>query len=173
MVCQNLRRGHYELATDVAPPLRLAAGGRGVPPLAQEYVDDLPVLVDRPVQVPPPAGDLDVGLVDEPAVPRWHAGAGGRRRRTAGEPLHPPIHRHVVHGDAAFGQQLLYIPLREAVAQVPADRDTDHLGWEPEPGEGRPVDVRASGGARSTHRPSFLSQLRPSPPGLGECNRPG
>ena len=23
---QNLRRGHYELATDVSPPLRLAAG---------------------------------------------------------------------------------------------------------------------------------------------------
>jgi hypothetical protein len=27
-----------------------------------------PVLVDRPVQVPPPASDLDIGLIDEPPV---------------------------------------------------------------------------------------------------------
>jgi hypothetical protein len=26
---QNLRRGHYELATDVSPPLRLARGFHG------------------------------------------------------------------------------------------------------------------------------------------------
>ena len=34
------------------------AGGGGVPLLGQQHVDDLPVLVDRPVQVPPPAGTL-------------------------------------------------------------------------------------------------------------------
>jgi hypothetical protein len=26
------------------------------------------VLIDRSVQVPPPAGDLDVGLIDEPPI---------------------------------------------------------------------------------------------------------
>ena len=36
------------------------AGGRGVPLIGQQDVDDLPVLVDGPVQAPPPAGDLDV-----------------------------------------------------------------------------------------------------------------
>jgi hypothetical protein len=41
------------------------------------------MLVDRPVQVPPPAGHSDVGLVDEPPVPQSRAGAGGRRQRTA------------------------------------------------------------------------------------------
>src|SRR5215204_2598900 len=46
------------------------AGRGGVPLLGQQHVDDLPVLVDRPVQVPPPAGDLDVSLIDEPPVPR-------------------------------------------------------------------------------------------------------
>jgi excisionase family DNA binding protein len=45
------------------------------------------------------------------------------------------------------------------MAQVPADRDRDHLGWEPEPGKRRPVDL-GTGGSRSTHPPSFLRQDR-------------
>ena len=44
------------------------AGGRGVPLLGEHDVDDLPVLVDRPVQIPPPASDPHVGLIDEPPV---------------------------------------------------------------------------------------------------------
>ena len=67
-----------------------AAGGGGVPVLGQQHVDDLPVLVDRLVQVALPAGDLDVDLVDEPAVaggvPEGASGVGEQR----GEPLHPP-----------------------------------------------------------------------------------
>lgn len=31
-------------------------------------VDDLAVLVNGPVEVSPPAGDLQIGLIDEPAV---------------------------------------------------------------------------------------------------------
>ena len=33
-----------------------------------EHVDDLPGLVDRPVHIAPPAGELDVGYVNEPAI---------------------------------------------------------------------------------------------------------
>ena len=80
------------------------AGSGGVPLFGQQDVDDLPVLVDRPVQVLPPAGHLDVGLVDEPpvsgGVPERSGGVGKQR----GEPLHPPVHGHVVDLDAAFGQ---------------------------------------------------------------------
>jgi hypothetical protein len=44
--------------------------GRGrVPLLGHQHVDDLTVLVDGSVQVPPPAGDLDVGLIDEQRSP--------------------------------------------------------------------------------------------------------
>lgn len=46
------------------PGCRQVAAGR------EHDVDDLTVVVDRPVQLRPPAGDLDVGLVDEPAVTR-------------------------------------------------------------------------------------------------------
>src|SRR4051812_43395386 len=41
-----------------------------ITPDRQPHVDDLPVLVDRPIQIRPPARHLDVGLVDEPAVAR-------------------------------------------------------------------------------------------------------
>jgi hypothetical protein len=41
-------------------------GGRQVPFFGDENVDDLAVLADRPIEIDPPAGDLDVGLIDEP-----------------------------------------------------------------------------------------------------------
>src|SRR5215207_3651097 len=69
------------------------AGRRSIPVLGQQHVDDLAVLVDRPVQVPPAAGHLDVGLVHEPAVaggvPERSGGVGEQR----GEPL---PHRYTV-----------------------------------------------------------------------------
>jgi hypothetical protein len=39
----------------------------------------------------------------------------------------------VVDLDAALGQQLLDVAVGQAVAQVPADRGRDHLGWERNP----------------------------------------
>ena len=103
--------------------------------------------------------------------PRRRAGAGGRRRRTGGESLHPPVHGHVVDLDAALGQQLLDIAVGQAVAEVPADRDRDHLPREPEPSERRPLEAWR-GSSRPTHPPSFVSQARQPPPGSTRCNRP-
>jgi hypothetical protein len=59
-----------------------SAGRRGVALSGQQHVDDLPELVDRPIQVPPPAGHLHMGLIHEPAVPDRVPGAAGRLRRT-------------------------------------------------------------------------------------------
>ena len=95
---------------------------------------------------------LDVGLVDEPAVP------GGMPQRAGGvgeqpaEPLHPPVHRHVIHRYAALGQQLLH-PGTTArtgdTSEIPADRDRDHLRREPKPGERRSTQGRADRGRRT------------------------
>ena len=65
------------------------------------------------------------------------------------EPLHPPVDGDVVNLDAAFGEQLLDIAVGEAKAQVPADRQHDHIRREAETGEGRlcngiGVDVASS-----------------------------
>jgi hypothetical protein len=63
------------------------------------------------------------------------SGSIGQQRH---EPLHPPEHGDVVDLDPAFGQQFLHVAVRQAVSQVPADRDHDHLSRKPEPGERRP-----------------------------------
>src|SRR5256885_5624314 len=43
-------------------------GGRQVPLLGDQHVDDLPELVDGPVEIHPPSRDLGVGLIDEPPI---------------------------------------------------------------------------------------------------------
>ena len=45
-----------------------SAGGRWVSRLGDQNIDDLSELVDRPVEIDPPPGDLDVGLIDKPAI---------------------------------------------------------------------------------------------------------
>jgi hypothetical protein len=49
-------------------PFEAAAGRRRVAPRGDEDVDDLPELVDGPVEVAPLAGDLHRRLVDLPAI---------------------------------------------------------------------------------------------------------
>jgi hypothetical protein len=55
-------------------------GRSQVTPLGQHHVDDLAVLLNRPVQIRPTAGDLDVGLIAEPPVPRARGGTAARPR---------------------------------------------------------------------------------------------
>jgi hypothetical protein len=47
----------------VKPP-----GGSKVTVLGQQHLDDLAVLVSRPVQIRPPSGGLHANLVGEPTV---------------------------------------------------------------------------------------------------------
>ena len=70
-------------------------------------------------------------------VATLRVGPTGQRRGTVGEPLHPPVHRHVVDVDAAFGKQFFDVAVGQPVAQIPAHRQRDHLGRETKPGEGR------------------------------------
>src|ERR687894_2600812 len=45
------------------------AGGRPVPVLRHQHINDLPELVDRPVEVDPLSGNLDIRFIDEPSIP--------------------------------------------------------------------------------------------------------
>jgi hypothetical protein len=72
--------------------------------LGHVQVDDLAVLVNGAVHVPPETGDSDVGLVDEPAVTDTVPARPSRVDDQRGEALHPPINRHVINVDAAFGE---------------------------------------------------------------------
>jgi hypothetical protein len=66
--------------------------------------DDLAVLVDRPVDIAPPAVDFDVRLIHEPAIARRVRGEPGGVGQQRGEPLHPSVDRHVVDRDVPLGQ---------------------------------------------------------------------
>ena len=70
-------------------------------------IDDLAELVDRAVDVPPPTGDLHVGLVDLSAITNSMPAGPGRLGQQRRESLHPAVDGDVVDLDAAFGKQLL------------------------------------------------------------------
>ena len=74
-----------------------------IPLLGDQYVDDLAILVDRSVQVDPAPGDLHVRFVGEPPITGNMSAGSGRVDQQRSEPLHLPIHAHVVDSDAALG----------------------------------------------------------------------
>lgn len=87
-----------------------------IPPLGGEDIDDLDELVDRAVHANPLAGDLDLGLVDEPVIDR---GVQARPRgvdRQEGTSLYQ--RNTVVDGEAGLGQQFLYVSVGQAIRQV-------------------------------------------------------
>src|SRR3954451_22229132 len=85
------------------------------------HVDDLAGLIHGPVHVTPPAGDPNVGLVDEPTiadpVPARPSCVGQEWR----ESLNPPIDRDVVDLDPTLTEEFLDIAIREPVPQIPTD----------------------------------------------------
>ncbi len=80
-----------------------------------EHVDDLPVLVNGPIDVPPGPGDLHVGLIDKPVTTHAVAARPSRVDEQGREPLSPPEQGHVVNFDTAFSEQLLQIPVGQSV----------------------------------------------------------
>ena len=83
--------------------------------LGHEHVDDLPVLVNGPIDVPPGPGDLHVGLIDKPVTTHDVAARPSRVDEQGREPLNPPEQGHVVNLDTAFSEQLLQIPVGQSV----------------------------------------------------------
>ena len=111
-------------------------GGLQGSPFGYERVDDLPILVNGPVDVSPGPGDLYVGLIDEPVTAHAVAAWPGRVDEQWCEPLDPPEQGHMVDLDAPFGEEFLKIPIGQSVTQVPTDGDQDDLRRQPEPNEG-------------------------------------
>jgi hypothetical protein len=58
----------------------------------------------------------------------------------------------VVDLDTAFEQQLLHVAVGEVIAQIPPDRDDDHLGRKAEPGERGRHRQRYAATGRQPHR---------------------
>jgi len=62
-------------------------GGRPIPLLRHQHIDDLPILVNRPVHIPPAPGDHYLCLVHEPAISWDMAARPGRVDQQRSEPL--------------------------------------------------------------------------------------
>jgi hypothetical protein len=129
--------------------------------LGHVHVDDLAVLVNGAVHVPPDTGNSDVGLIDEPAITDTVPARPSRVDDQRGETLHPPINRHVINVDAAFREKLFDISVRQAVAEVPPDGQQDHVRRKPKSSE------RNRNRTATTDHPRTL---RPAPdPSTQQC----
>jgi hypothetical protein len=126
--------------------------GRQVTPRRQQNIYDLAMLIDRPVEIGPLASDLQVGLIDEPPVPGSMPTRPGSLDELRGEALYPSVDGHVINGDAALGKRLLDIPVGQAISQVPADRDRDHLPRERKPAKTEVVRGALTGPVSSQPR---------------------
>jgi hypothetical protein len=172
---QNPRIGSGPVGSDLGRDRAAAQRADEEPPgrcqvaaLGQQYAKDLAMPINRPVQVGPPAGDLHVSLVGEPPV-AGSVTAGARRLDELGsEPLDPPVNGDVIHGDTALSERLLHVAVRQAVPQVPPDRDRDHLWREPEASKHRGLTRRrhrtslphAAIGQRNTARCYYRTPVR-------------
>jgi hypothetical protein len=142
--------------------------GRRISPWGHIHVKDLAELVDRTVDVPLAAAHLDVGLVYGPAISNtMSAGSGGINKQRR-EPLHPTIDGDVVDLDPALGEQFLDIAVGQPEAQVPADRQHNHIGWEAEAGEGGPC-CGSRTRAVSSHTDSLAA--RTQSPSMQQCHQ--
>ena len=98
------------------------------------------MLIDRPVDVAPFAGDFHVGLVDVPTVTDRVPARSGRVGEEWGEALYPPVDGDVVDLDLAFAEEFFDVSIGEPVSQVPPHGEDDDLGREPEPDKRRRLD---------------------------------
>ena len=95
-------------------------------------------------------GNVLLGLVDMPVVTNsvsaWPGGLGEQR----GKPQHPAVDGGVVDFNAALGEELLAVAVRQRETQVPAHEEDDHLGRKQKPAKaGRARE--GGGGELSCH----------------------
>jgi hypothetical protein len=72
-----------------------SAGGRKIPLLRDQHVDDLPELIDWVVQVDPPFSDLELSLIFEPAIHQNVSAWSGGVNQQWSKALHPAVDRDV------------------------------------------------------------------------------
>jgi hypothetical protein len=93
-------------------------------------LNDLTGLIHGPVDVPPFARHLQVGLVDEPRVSDRMPARTSRVREQRREALHPPVDADVIDLDPTLGEELLNIAIGEPVRRYHRTATTMILRWE-------------------------------------------
>jgi hypothetical protein len=72
------------------------ASGRQISSVGYQDIDGLAILVDRPIQIPPPPGDFHIRLIHIPAISCGMPTRPGHIDQQRSKPLHPPIDRDMV-----------------------------------------------------------------------------
>jgi hypothetical protein len=131
---------------------RKSADCRQIPLRGYQRVDDLPILVYCPVQIPPPPGNLYVHLVCKPAISRAMPTRLGRLDQQRGKPLHPPVRGHVIDRDAARSQQFFNVSIGQSITRVPSTAIVITSGGTETPGSSTSM---LAPDEPTTHRPSL------------------
>ncbi len=90
--------------------------------LAQHRIDQIAVLIDRPIEIAPPAADLQIGLVDIPAAARSAPGTvppfAQRISQNRQQFRFPVPNRLMANDDPAEQEDFTQIPERQSIAQT-------------------------------------------------------
>ena len=131
------------------------------------HVDDLAVLIDGPIHVPPLPGDLHVGLVDEPTitdrVAAWPRRVGEERR----EPLHPAVDGGVIDLDPTLTEELLDVANDSPYRRYHRTARTMTSG-----GNRNPRNAERSIAGIGTERRGLIPTPSPAGATVRQCNSP-
>ncbi len=76
----------------------------GVTPLAEVDVQDLAMLVDRPIAVGPSAIEAAIRFIYVPLPAYWHSARAGSLCKKRQEPLNPAVNRAPINHNATLGK---------------------------------------------------------------------
>jgi hypothetical protein len=117
------------------------------------------MLINRLAHAPPRNGHLHLGVIHEPAIADTVATRTRRIDHQRREALHPPIDRHLINIDATLSEQYFDIAARQAVTQIPAHRQRDHVGRDPNPANNGKWDGNNEPPKHATPAPDPPTQL--------------
>ena len=119
------------------------------------------MLVDPPVEVGPEPGDLEVGLLEKPAVPGQVPSRPGRVDQQRREPPHPPIQGHVVNFNATLGEKLFEVPVGQPVPEYQRTANKITSGGKRKPMN--PDGIPTGGPSSHPHRHGAMRQRNRAP----------
>src|SRR5437764_14658130 len=90
-----------------------------------QHIENLALVIDGAPQVHPLAGDANHHLIEVPPVARSWAAPSKPAGKPGPELQNPPPHRFIGNLQAAFGEELLYIPVAQCEPEIKPDRVLD------------------------------------------------
>ncbi len=133
-ICCNL--GWSDI-TGVHGLLEEGMGRTRIPPVTEVDINDLPVLVDRAIDVPSASSDLQIGLIHAPAMTNEGAMCARRRNEPWGERAHPVVDRTRINADATLSQPLSDLSIAQPIAEIPPNSEGNDVIREAVAAEGR------------------------------------